>query len=88
MKSPSDMSMKEYINKIALLASACIKNMKKEVEARQYTIVGSKLLEETSDGKDLGTMMDCVFNACGNGYGRRYDAQTAVKWFLGRWEHN
>ena len=54
------MSMKEYTNKIALLASAFIKNMKKEVEARQYTIIGSNLLEEMSDGKDLGTMTDCV----------------------------
>ena len=51
--------MKEYINKIALLASAYIENMKK-VEARQYMIIGSNLLEEVSDGKDLGTMMDCV----------------------------
>ena len=52
------MSMKEYINKIALLASVFVKNMKKEVEARHYTIIGSNLLEEILDGKDLGTMMD------------------------------
>ena len=50
--------MKEYINKIALLASVFIENMKKEVEARQYTIAGSNLLEEMSDGKDLGIMTD------------------------------
>ena len=54
------MSMKEYINKIALLASAFIKKIKKEVEARQYMIVGSNLLEETLDGNDMGTMMDHV----------------------------
>ena len=34
--------------------------MKKEVEAKQYTTVGSNLLEEMSDGKILGTMMDCI----------------------------
>ena len=54
------MSMKKYINMIALLASAFIENMKKEVGARPYTIIGSNLLEETLDGKDLGTMTDCV----------------------------
>ena len=52
MKAPSNMSMKEYINKITLLASAFIGNMKKEVEARQYTIVGSNLLEETGMEED------------------------------------
>ena len=41
------MSMKKYINKIALLVSAFIKNMKEEVEARQDMIIGSNLLEET-----------------------------------------
>ena len=45
------MSMKEYNNIIVLLASAFIENMKKEVEERQYMIIGSNLLEETSDGK-------------------------------------
>ena len=54
------MSMKEYINKIALLATAFIKNMKKEVETRQYMIIGSNLFEEMLDGKDLGTMTDHV----------------------------
>ena len=39
--------MKEYINKIAPLASAFIENMKEEVEARQDTVVGSNLLKET-----------------------------------------
>ena len=52
--------MKKYINMIALLASAFIENMKKEVRTRQYTIIGSHLFEETWDGKDLGTMMDHV----------------------------
>ena len=47
------MSMKEYINKIALLASAFIKNMKEEVEARQDTIIGSNLLEETTMEEDM-----------------------------------
>ena len=47
------MSMKEYINKIALLASAFIENMKKEVEARQYTIIGSNLLEEIGMEEDM-----------------------------------
>ena len=47
------MSMKEYINKIALLASAFIKNMKKEVETRQYMIVGSNLLEEAGMEEDM-----------------------------------
>ena len=39
--------MKEYINKIALLASVYIENMKEEVEARQDTIIRSNLLKET-----------------------------------------
>ena len=47
------MSMKEYINKIAPLASAFIENMKKEVEARQYMIVGSNLLEEMGMEEDM-----------------------------------
>ena len=47
------MSMKEYINKIALLASTFIKNMKKEVEARQYMIIGSNLLEEMGMEEDM-----------------------------------
>ena len=46
------MSMKEYINKIAPLASAFIKNMKEEVEARQDMIVGSNLLEELAMEED------------------------------------
>ena len=45
---------------IALLARTFIKNMKKEVEAKQYMTIGSNLLEETSDGKVLGTMMDHI----------------------------
>ena len=47
------MSMKEYINKIALLASACIENMKKEVEARQYMIIRSNQLEEAGMEEDM-----------------------------------
>ena len=47
------MSMKEYTDKIAPLASAFIKNMKKEVEARQYTIIGSNLLEEMGMEEDM-----------------------------------
>ena len=45
--------MKEYINKIALLASVFIKNMKEEVEARQNTIIGSNLLEDTAMEEDM-----------------------------------
>ena len=47
------MSMKEHINKIALLASAFIENMKKEVEARQDGIIGSNLLEEMGMEEDM-----------------------------------
>ena len=46
------MSVKEYIKKITLLASAFIENVKKEVEARQYTIIGSNLLEEMGMEED------------------------------------
>ena len=44
----------------ALLASAFIENIKKEVEAKQYTTVGSNPLEEMSDENVLGTMMDHI----------------------------
>ena len=47
------MSMKEYINKIAPLASAFIKNMKKEVEARKDMIIESNLLEEMCMEEDM-----------------------------------
>ena len=47
------MSMKEYINNIAPLASAFIENMKKEVEARQDMIIGSNLLEEMGMAEDM-----------------------------------
>ena len=54
--------MKEYINNIALLASAFIKSMKKEVEARQDTVIGSNLLE------DMGTEEDMTDKQLQNGF--------------------
>ena len=47
------MSMTEYINKIAPLASAFIENMKEEVEARQDMIIGSNLLKEMGMAEDM-----------------------------------
>ena len=38
---------------IALLARTFIKNMTKEMEAKQYMIIGSNLLEEKLDEKVL-----------------------------------
>ena len=89
IKSPSGMSMNEYNNIIALLASAFIENMKKEVEERQYTIVGSNLLEETSDGKVLGTMTDRILMHVETGMEAEDMTEKQVqKRIFGRWEYN